>query len=62
MVNNKLDLNFLDTKNQTIQKLSKKLENKFKEGGEVIDIDQFMKKKVGKLYTDGGLEEPNNGI
>jgi hypothetical protein len=39
MVKNKLDLNFLDTKNQTIQKLSKKLENKFKEGGEVIDID-----------------------
>ena len=39
MVNNKLDLNFLDTKNQDIQKYSKKLENKFKEGGEVIDID-----------------------
>ena len=59
MVNNKLDLNFLDTKNQDIQKYSKKLENKFKEGGEVIDIDQFMKKKVGILYTEGGLEEPN---
>jgi len=58
MVNNRLAVNFLDTKDPTIKKYSENLENKFKEGNGVIDIDKFMNLNVGSLFTDGGMAQP----
>jgi len=58
MVKNRLELNFLDTKNPNIKKLYSKLEEKFKEGSGIIDIEKFMKLNVNPLFTEGGLVQP----